>query len=568
MNFPLTSVFASDSIGFIIFDESDKIVDRYLPSQYISLANRQNLPDCQENDQVVFVESRPIISRCFMLKSGYRLFLFFDYSSYNKEYSDILYEYQIAWSISFDEMIVVDTQGKVIRVVGDTVALYGVKQSEMLGKNVFDLEQQGFFYPSATSALMKSGEIKNILQTTRKGHRQLVKCFPINDGNGNVDRYVNVSRDVTELTVLHSKIRELSSLIDHYRDLLSAYSSINKIAIPKGGITILGASREIKQVHELIKKVALSDATVLLQGESGVGKDLVARNIHMLSNRAAQPFYKINCGSIPESLLESELFGYAKGAFTGATAKGKLGLLEMANHGTLFLDEIGDMPLSLQIKILNVIQDKEFKRIGEVSYRDIDVRIIAATHRNLAQMVKNSEFRADLFYRINVFPIYIAPLRERKEDIHLLAQYFLNIQNDKYNISIRLTEDALALLEHYQWPGNVRELGNLIERLVILSHDNEITGQMVKKQIDINNQNSYGVVETQLDSGEYAGAANDSLIEVKGVLPWKDATDILADKLFPLAVKKYGSIVEAAKYLNVHYSTVSRKLKITRLPQA
>ena len=230
---------------------------------------------------------------------------------------------------------------------------------------------------------------------------------------------------------------------------------------------LVGSSQKIREVRRLIEQVAAKDATVLLLGESGTGKEVVARNVHYHSDRRYKPFVPVNCGAIPTELLESELFGHEKGAFTGAISA-RRGRFEMAGGGTLFLDEIGDMPLAMQVKLLRVLQERTFERVGGNKSIRADVRIIAATHSNLEQGIETGKFREDLYYRLNVFPIETPPLRARIEDLPLLVNDLINrVEHDKRG-SIRLTPAALDSLCRYQWPGNVRELANLVERLVIL----------------------------------------------------------------------------------------------------
>jgi DNA-binding NtrC family response regulator len=231
---------------------------------------------------------------------------------------------------------------------------------------------------------------------------------------------------------------------------------------------MIGVSFAIQKVFELIEKVADTNATALITGESGVGKELVARAIHYNSSRKDKPLVVVNCGAIPEALLESELFGYEKGAFTGATTT-RLGRFELADGGTIFLDEIGDMSFNLQVKLLRAIQEKTFERIGGAKTMDVDVRIIAATNRNLEELVKEGKFREDLYYRLNVVPIHIPPLRERKQDIPLLYAHFLEKSNSINNACVEgFTQDTMEILIDYDYPGNVRELQNLVERLVVL----------------------------------------------------------------------------------------------------
>jgi len=230
---------------------------------------------------------------------------------------------------------------------------------------------------------------------------------------------------------------------------------------------IVGTSDAILNLVETVKKVAQTDTTVLILGESGTGKSLIAKAIHFMSRRKEKPFITINCAAIPETLLEAELFGYEKGAFTGATTS-KKGKFELADGGTIFLDEIGDMPLSLQVKLLRVIQDKEIERLGGEKVIKVDVRIIAATNRDLKSMVEEGKFREDLYYRLNVVPVYVPPLRERREDIPVLIEHFLENFNSKYGKRVRISPEALEVLMDYDWPGNVRELENTVERLVVM----------------------------------------------------------------------------------------------------
>ncbi|MGC8791325.1 MAG: sigma 54-interacting transcriptional regulator [Desulfurella sp.] len=243
---------------------------------------------------------------------------------------------------------------------------------------------------------------------------------------------------------------------------------LNKIEIREPIAEIIGVSKPIDNLKNTILKVANVDSTVLLEGESGTGKSLVAKVIHKLSSRKKEAFVSINCASIPENLLEAELFGYEKGAFSGAISQ-KKGKFEIADKGTIFLDEIGDIPLSLQGKLLTVIQEKEFSRLGSLNTISVDVRIIAATNKNLYDLVNDGKFREDLYYRLNVIPIKIPPLIERKEDIPILIDYFLKIFNEKYNKSVQLSKEVLIELINYNWPGNVRELENIIERLVVMN---------------------------------------------------------------------------------------------------
>jgi Nif-specific regulatory protein len=307
-------------------------------------------------------------------------------------------------------------------------------------------------------------------------------CVPIKIGKNtigalSVDRVfsndVALQEDFRFLTVIAALIAESVQKLQHLNrekeELLDENIRLKKELVEKYQVeNIIGNSRPMREVYEMIHKVAKSNATVLLRGESGTGKELVANAIHYQSYRANKPFIKVNCAALPETLLESELFGYEKGAFTGATSL-KAGRFDRAQGGTLFLDEIGDLSPSIQSKLLRVLQEKEFDRLGGKQPIRADVRIITATHQDLEKAVEGKRFREDLYYRLNVFPIYLPPLRERRTDILLLAEYFLEKFNKEHQKNIRrISTPAIDLLMQYHWPGNVRELQNCIERAVLI----------------------------------------------------------------------------------------------------
>lgn len=252
--------------------------------------------------------------------------------------------------------------------------------------------------------------------------------------------------------------------------------------------TIIGQSPQIRGVLSLVERVARTDSTVLITGESGTGKELIARAIHFKSPRASRPLVAINCGAIPHELLESELFGYVRGAFTGAV-RDKKGRLEVANGGTVFLDEVSEMAPALQVKLLRVLQEKEFEPVGSVKTIKVDIRIIAATNKDLEKLVEKGRFREDLYWRLNVVPIHLPPLRERKEDLLPLLEHFLRLYNDKYQGAVEgFSPDALELLHQYDWPGNIRELENLVQRLVILKGEGIIGPEDLPEKIRYNHR--------------------------------------------------------------------------------
>jgi Nif-specific regulatory protein len=287
---------------------------------------------------------------------------------------------------------------------------------------------------------------------------------------------ITFDQDIRLLTVIGSLIgqvvRTKQERIEELELLKQKNLELENLLSGNKNLNMIGNSSKMHDVFSLVQMVGKTNSTVLIRGESGVGKELVADAIRLASNRSDKPFVKVNCSALPESLIESELFGHEKGAFTGAESQRK-GRFELADKGTIFLDEIGDVPLSAQVKILRIIQQRQFERLGGTQTIDVDVRIIAATNRNLEEMIKKGEFREDLYYRINVFPIFIPPLRERRNDIPLLVDYFIEKFNKENKSKItRITTSALNMLMVYSWPGNIRELENCIERACILSTDN------------------------------------------------------------------------------------------------
>ena len=246
-------------------------------------------------------------------------------------------------------------------------------------------------------------------------------------------------------------------------------------------LNIIGESKPIRDVFDVVARAAGSQSTVMIYGESGTGKELIARALHMNSPRASKPFIAVNCGAIPHELLEGELFGYEKGSFTGAVNT-RIGRMELANQGTIFFDEIGDMPTSLQVKLLRVLAEREIDRIGSTKPTPIDIRVITATHRNLEESIKEGSFREDLFYRLNIIPINLPPLRERKTDIPLLADHFLK-QFNRTATPKTISDEAMQFLVNYSWPGNIRELANFIERMVVLSIGSTITPRDLPEKV-------------------------------------------------------------------------------------
>ncbi|PWY54804.1 sigma-54-dependent Fis family transcriptional regulator [Legionella qingyii] len=326
--------------------------------------------------------------------------------------------------------------------------------------------------------------------------------------------------------------------------------------------SLVGNSVSIRNVRRLIEQVSDTEASVLILGESGTGKEVVARNIHSLSSRATKPFIPINCGAIPGELLESELFGHEKGAFTGAITS-RQGRFELANGGTLFLDEIGDMPLPMQVKLLRVLQERCFERVGSNKSIDVNVRIIAATHRNLEEAIKEGKFREDLFYRLNVFPIEMPPLRERAEDIPLLFNELISRIESENRPSVRLMPDAMATLSQYSWPGNIRELANLVERLTILYPK----GILSEKDLPQKIRGEYKPPHTESDT---SSSEREALLEAMSQeqLSGTEGIDLkehlVKTELALISQALHESdwvVAHAASYLNMRRTTLVEKMR-------
>lgn len=459
--------------------------------------------------------------------------------SMERDYDLIKTDLDAFMACSEDLACISDGEGSKIRISSSCERIYGVKPESLIGKNVKDLEKSGMYLPSATKLVIEEKKQVTLTQKTNTGKKLLVTATPFLDNNKNIKRVVSISKDITGEEKLKKELEYTRVIIQKYEKELSALR-INNIKSSE----LIYRSKAIEKIVEMVKKIASVESTILIYGETGVGKEVFAKYIHKISDKAKHPFIKINCGAIPENLLESELFGYEKGAFTGARNEGKPGLFEVADQGTLMLDEISDLPLSLQVKLLRVLQEKEFMRVGGYKTINVNVRIIAASNKDLKELVKSGEFRQDLFYRLNVIPITIPPLRERPDDITILAHHFMELYNKKYNHSKQLTSEVLNMLLRYSWPGNVRELENVIERIVVISDNNQITKMDLPEEFFI-----------KTESNDSSG------ISVTRLIPLKEASALVEYQLIKQAIELSGNTYKAAEILGVDQSTVVRKLK-------
>jgi len=354
------------------------------------------------------------------------------------------------------QIFVTDTQGIVLASNYVTPLTMGMSMTEFVGASICDLVQKGYYNKSyATEAIHRGCSLSGQI-VTRLNLKPFTRSTPIFDENNNLVMVITYGRlsDVTDL----QKMEELNNSLGESQDFFIH---------DRGESLIVAESKAMKEVMGKAYKVAQTELPVLLTGETGAGKDVVAKYIHQESRRKNGPFVAINCAALPEQLAESELFGYEKGAFTGAKAEGKLGLFKAADEGTIFLDEIGELPLTIQSKLLRVLEASEFYRLGDSKVCKTNARILTATNKNLKKMVEEGLFREDLYYRLNVFSIDIPPLRERLEDIIALSFVFLNEFNRKYEAKTEFSLSLLRSFLSYNWPGNVRELRNTIEKMVV-----------------------------------------------------------------------------------------------------
>ncbi|MEL7650208.1 MAG: sigma 54-interacting transcriptional regulator [Sedimentibacter sp.] len=461
-----------------------------------------------------------------------------------------------------DAVYIVSKDGPIIDANGPCLNILGVSKEEIIGKTISDLWNMGVFREknnfflgydeyAVPQLLRKLNEVdleefnvenaprlsdlafnekKTVCGVTRLGNTEKVVLFisiPIfkSGAEKEVTHVAAVVRDLTDVIELKNKINKVEQNLDYYKKL-------------QFRDTFIGDSQCMRKIKYLISQTAGIDTTVLISGETGTGKEVVAKEILMRSNRKDKHYIRINCGAIPENLFESELFGYEKGAFTGALQKGKTGLLEMANGGTVLLDEVEVLPMSMQAKLLRTLQEHEIIRVGGTENVKIDVRILATTNMDLEEMVANKQFREDLFYRLNVITIKIPPLRERGEDITSLANAFLNKFNEKYKKSKYYEPAAITRMEMHSWPGNVRDLEHTVERLVVIGDGNKIT----KDEVELAINGERVSMDVNLESLQHA-------------------VDVTEKRVIENAVKKYKSSRKVAEVLGVSQPTIIRKAK-------
>ncbi len=379
-----------------------------------------------------------------------------------------------------DGIYITDNAGKTLFVNDAFLALSGLSRDKIIGKTVYELRRLDVLPNSCCSKVIETKSTVFTINNYTEGQKCLVSGSPIFDDEGNLVRTIAVIRDVSELDKMMKNVSIREDLTIKRPSYIEEAPSID------ADDQFISNNEVLKDIYEKADKIAFFDSTILILGETGVGKDFLASYIYNKSNKNKKgKFIKINCGAVPENLLESEFFGYEEGAFSGAQRGGKKGLFEEANNGVLFLDEIGDMPYALQVKLLNVINDKFFYRIGGVKPVEFNARVIAATNAELKQLVEEKKFRSDLYYRLNVVNFVIPPLRYRREDIMPLSQEFIEYFNNKYSKNTFFSADCTEKFIAYDWPGNIREMKNIIERLVLITDAPCISKNLFQDQLII-----------------------------------------------------------------------------------
>ena len=438
---------------------------------------------------------------------------------------------------SYDEIFVTDANGIVIYVNPICERHYGIQSANVLGRKAESLVKEGYYSPPIIHQVLKKKRQVNIVQKTNIGKTLLVTATPVFTENGDLDMVVQNARDVTQLEVIKQELDKANRLVLEYRE--DIHPQLDSDLVTFG---LIGHSRRFKELISFASQIAPLDSNVILLGETGTGKGVIARYIHEMSERSKCPFVSINCAAIPDELIETVLFGYVGGAFTGAHQKGRSGRIELACDGTLLLDEIAELPLLLQSKMLEVVQDRQFVPIGGSQMKSLDIRIICATNRDLHTMVSNGTFRSDLYHRLKVIEIEIPPLRERPEDILSLVYYYLSRFDKQFNKIHSLSAETTKLLISYHWPGNIRELKHTAEMLSAVVDNGEI------KPADLP-----AAISRQIDG---------KVEQVDGTpLYLEDAIEALTRKLIVEAYNMLKSSYKVAAFLNISQSKAHRLIR-------
>lgn len=548
MNKSILVTFVENS-GAPVFacDERGVVICKNIQMKYI--CEKENVDEINHvNDLNIVMEEimENGIRKFRTLNSGIKGHVYYMNDGQGEEYEMYVFDRTIAADRMVDKVmehidevvVIFNSDGVIERMNSICDEILPFKRKEIIGKNINQLVEEGY---------VENPIITQLIEKKEKLHKDIVysnnkiisyTAIPILSSKGDLRGGVLTGRDITRIMKLAKGGNKKTHVINDY----------------------ISVSEEMAEIKRILVQAAASDASILLIGESGVGKEVLAKMIWKHSTRKDKPCVAINCAAIPNELIESELFGYEKGAFTGANKEGKMGLLESANGGTVFLDEIGELPLETQKKLLRVIQEGYITRIGGITQKEINVRFISATNKSTYELQDPKVFRPDLYYRLSVFPVTIPPLRRRRDDIAPLIEYYTDIFNDKYKRNIKLKDEAKDVLLSYEWPGNIRELKNVLERLVILS-----TREQVGKEVVLNvlkwgkaEQGDFFVSSLKKEPIQHY---RESQIVIDEIMNIKEAHRIVEQEILKKAVEKYGNITEAAKAVGINPSTVYRKIK-------
>jgi len=440
-----------------------------------------------------------------------------------------------------DGVYITDKNANTLMINRAYERITGIKRAEVVGRNMRDLVKSGAIDRSVSLEVIEKKESITLMQELRSGKKILVTGNPLFDEKDEIALVVTSVRDITELVDLKDKLHERTLEINRYiaeLDHLKTLRGQQKTFITK--------NKKVLEIMDVAVTAAKFDSSILITGESGVGKGLMARLIHESSDRRARPFIVINCAGIPEDLFESELFGYEPGAFSGASEKGKKGLLEVGDRGTVFLDEIGDMSLRLQAKLLRTIEEKEITRLGSTKMVKLNIRFLSATNQDLPVLIEQKKFRQDLFFRMNTILLSIPPLRERHEDIIPLVNHFTDLLNKRYKMEKKFHPQAAQFLVMYKFPGNARELSNIVEQAFLISKGNNIRVEDLPLHVR-------GIIDSK-----------DLIIDSENK-SYSEIIDLMEHKVLKRALEKYGSTHKAAKNLKINQSTIVRKMKRLRM---
>lgn len=386
----------------------------------------------------------------------------------------------------YGNILISDGQGNILYVNATLPKMYGITKEKALSMSVYDLVSEEVLDKSAVIEVLKTGKAALTKLCINSGTTIDCVAKPVYNDDGKIEYIIAFSHDEIFMTDLQNELRIEKEKSEEIKNVLLFIQQANKKYKP-----IITADKQMQSIFESMKYLAKTDSSIILYGESGVGKDVLANYIHSNSMRKNEIFMPVNCSAIPNELMESEFFGYERGSFTGADKNGRKGILEMANGGTVFLDEIGDLPPLMQAKLLRFLDSGEIKRIGSTKIIYSDVRVVAATNKDLCKLVKEGKFREDLYYRLNIIPVYIPPLRDRPDDIEALSEYYLKEYNLKYNHNVDFNEDQIKRFYDYSWPGNIRELRNEIERYVITDGNVNVLLNRIAPRQSITEENNH-----------------------------------------------------------------------------